>query len=100
VADFEAFRQLAEQGGTFFGQNTGQPMAHEHQNEFASTRGFEPPLQRGVMGKHGFGAVGELVRQSLAQGRQMDKFLYREEIDGFCQSDWMIWNSGDRPPAK
>jgi hypothetical protein len=21
----------------------------------------------------------------------MDKFLYREEIDGFCQSDWMIW---------
>jgi hypothetical protein len=30
VADFEAFRQVAEQGGAFFGQNAGQPMAHEH----------------------------------------------------------------------
>jgi hypothetical protein len=35
VADFEAFRQVAEQSGTFPGQNPGQPMSHKHQDEFA-----------------------------------------------------------------
>ena len=66
VADFEALRQGAEQGGAFFGQHAGQPMSHAGQDEFASARGFEPPLPRGMMGKHGLGAAGEFVRQSLA----------------------------------
>ncbi len=35
VADFEAFGQVTEQNEAFLGQNPGQPMSHEHQDEFA-----------------------------------------------------------------
>jgi hypothetical protein len=37
VADFETFRQVTEKGGAFPGQHAGQPMSHEHQDEFALT---------------------------------------------------------------
>jgi hypothetical protein len=66
LADLETFRQVAEKGGAFFGQNAGQPMSHAGQDEFASARGFEPPLHKWMPNKHSLGAVGEFVRQSLA----------------------------------
>ena len=68
VADFEAFRQVAEQGGTFFGQNPSQPMAHEHQDGSSSRGAFELPLHKGMMGKHGLGAMGEFVRERFRDG--------------------------------
>jgi hypothetical protein len=42
VADFETFRQVTEQGGAFPGQNPGQRMSHEHQDEFAILK-LAPP---------------------------------------------------------
>jgi len=60
---FEVFRQVAEQGGAFFGQHAGQPMSQAHQNGIASTLGLELALPEGVPGKHGRGAVGEFVRE-------------------------------------
>ena len=63
LADFEAFRQLAEQGGLLFGQNAGQPMSHAGQDGIASARGLKLTLPEGMMGKHGLGAVGEFVRE-------------------------------------
>jgi hypothetical protein len=42
VANLETFRQVAEQGGAFLGQHAGQPMAHEHQDEFAILK-LAPP---------------------------------------------------------
>src|SRR5450759_4577745 len=72
VADFETLRQVTKQGGAFPGQHAGQPMSHEHQDEFALAlalklcclrRSTSPATWRsftwpeGMPGKHGLGAV-------------------------------------------
>jgi len=41
VADFETFRQLAEQGGAFLGQHARQPMSHAHQDGITSALALE-----------------------------------------------------------
>jgi hypothetical protein len=66
MAGFETFRQVTEQSGPFIGQNPRQPMAHAGPDGLASGRGFESPLPGRMSGKHGLGAAGEFVRQSLA----------------------------------
>ena len=63
VADFETFRQVAEKGGAFFGQDTGQPMSHAGQDGIASALALEFAPPKGMPGKHGLGAVGEFVRE-------------------------------------
>ena len=67
-ADFETFRQGAEQGRSFPGQDPGQPMSHAHQDVFASARGLVFALPEGLMGKHGLGAAGEFVRERFRDG--------------------------------
>src|SRR5260370_24690082 len=64
-ADFETFRQVAEEGGPFPGQNSRQPMSHAHQNGVATGPALESALPNGMMRKHDLGAVGEFVRVSF-----------------------------------
>jgi len=78
MADFETFRQGAEQGGSFPGQDPGQPMSHAHQDKLAlppvlkllsrpgTWRSFTCP--EGLMGKHGLGAAGEFIRERFRDG--------------------------------
>jgi hypothetical protein len=68
VADFEAFRQIAEQGGAFPGQHPGQPMSHAGQDGLASARGLKLTCPEGMMSKHGLGAAGEFVRERFRDG--------------------------------
>ncbi len=65
MAPFVTFGESAEDDGIFPGQETGQPMAHELQNELAvstpgAPHGFSCP--GGIMGKRNFGPLGESVR--------------------------------------
>ena len=68
MADFETFRQVAEKGGAFPGQNAGQPMSHAGQDGIASALALELALPEGMPGKHGLGAVGEFVRERFGDG--------------------------------
>ena len=75
-ADFVALGELAEKIWVFTRQNSGQPMAHELQNEITLSRALKLVLRpgarrgstrpEGMFGKHGLGASGEFVCQSLS----------------------------------
>jgi len=65
-ADFETFRQVAEQRGLLFGQHAGQPMPHATQQMFAPGRALKLPLPEGMIGKDHLRALREFVRQPLA----------------------------------
>jgi hypothetical protein len=82
TTNLETFRQGAEQGGTFPGQHASQPVSHASQDGLASARGFEPPLPRGVMGKHGLGAAGEFVCECFRDGAWMN--AHEDLIDIFA----------------